>query len=231
MFLKENQVGSNFSIEQYGELYKQISIAIKEQGADPGLTAKELIKQNILGSAVENFLIGESKKLGIKTPIKTSHLEEIFYKQDIFVPACGGTLESGFVNAGEIFPAYFSSNIKDWNLAQNQTKTEKTQLKVFKMTADGNFNKIFSSINTNKKKLCMTQAQIIAFVKKHKNKLRKDGYGTFFVFEENNEFFVAFVGFDDVGRLKLDVDHFDSTLVWFAIYQHHLVVPATALKN
>lgn len=231
MSLFKKNVGNLNSVGQFIEMYKQINNAIKEQGADPDKTAKELINGNVLGKAVEGYLISTKQETETrkKIPLKTTHLKEIFYEEEIFIDSCGGIVESGFAYASKVYPGYLSSNIKDWNLETVQKETKRTKLKAFKMTKSGDYEDLFLSVHKDKKKMCMTQAQIIEFCKKHKEKLRKDGYGTFFLFEEHGNFFVAFVDFLDVGRLELSVFEFASDSVWLAAYQHHLVVPATAL--
>ncbi len=229
--LFKKDVSNLNSVGQFIELYKQVTNAIKEQGADPDKTAKELINGNIIGKAVENYLVSKKQEAKKKLPFKTTHLEEIFHEKEIFIDSCGGTVESGFAHASSVYPGYLSSNVKDWSLETIQKETKRTKLKVFKMTKSADYEDLFLSINQDKKKMCMTQAQIIEFCKKHKDKLRKDGYGTFFLFEEDGKFFVARVDVDSGGLLGLGVDEFTRDGVWSAGGARHLVVPATALKS
>ena len=173
------------------------------------------------------------KFFGIKSTeaVKTSHLTELYREEEIFVDECGGTKESGLYYAGDLFKGYLSTNLKDWNLINSQKKTEKTEVKVFEMHKNGDYRTIFGSFNKDLEALCMTQAQIKNFCEKNKNKLRTNGYATFFLFNEGNEFFVAFVYFYDDGHLRLNVDKFSYDSVWRASYRHRIVVPATALIN
>ncbi len=152
------------------------------------------------------------KFFGIKSIelIKTSYLTELYHEEEIFVEECGGDIESGLSSAGNLFTGYLSSNLKDWKLINPQRQTERTQVKVFEMCKDADYSTLFNSFNIDLEKLCMTQAQIKNFCERHKDKLRKDGYGTFFLFKEKvdgeEKFFVPPVSFGDGGRLKLDVN-------------------------
>ena len=171
------------------------------------------------------------KFFGIKSnePVKTSHLIEIYHEEEIFIDGCGGDIESGLHCASNLFTGYLSSNLKDWNLINPQQKTEKAKVKIFEIRKDGNYMTLFKSFNIDLEKLCMTQSQIRIFCQNQKEKLRTDGYGTFFLFKEGNVFFVAYVYFGEGGRLRLNVRKFRYDCVWCASYRHRLVVPATAL--
>ncbi len=78
--------------------------------------------------------------------------------------------------------------------------------------------------------MCLTKGQIKGFVKKYRNWLRTDGYGTFFLFKANNQFFVAFVGFDS-GGLRVYVGRFSDGYVWFTGYRLLFVIPQLNLGN
>ncbi len=215
--------GNLNSVGQFIELYRQINSAIKKQGADPDNTAKELIKGNILGIAVESYLTAQREELAKKLPLKTTHLEQIFFEKKIFVG--GGKVKS----AKEVLTGYLNSDFEKG--LEGQQEIPKREMISFKQVKDGDFEDSFLSINRNKEKVVMTKREIIDYCDKHKDKLRKDVYSTFFVYEEDGKFFVARVRFDDSGHLRLHVYAFDDSYVWGAEYALHLVVPATALKS
>lgn len=222
---KKNQdVGSEISITQFTELYNQITLAIKQKGADPRETATKLIRENILGEATGNFLDEKAKKNGvkIKTPIKTTHSEQLFVTDKIFVG--GGKVAS----SQTIFPVYLSPDFTK-GMEENQ-KISKREMLVFEQIKDADFVDLFLSLNKDVTKLVMTKQEIIDFCDKHAGKLRKGLYSTFFVYEENGSFFVADVRFDS-GGLKLFVFDFSNAIVWNAKCANRLVVPATALKH
>jgi hypothetical protein len=104
--------------------------------------------------------------------------------------------------------------------------TPKTLLAVCEMIKDGTFQQIFGGFGENLKRLCWTESQIVAFCRDHHDLLRKDGYGTFFLFEgENGGFFVADVYVCDDGRLFVFVYPLERGVVWGARCQRRVVVP------
>jgi hypothetical protein len=129
--------------------------------------------------------------------------------------------------ASDVF-AYRDSDLKNWGANQKGTATGKTPVQVHEIVKDANFSQTFNSLNADVKKLCFTQHQIKNFVKKYQNWLREDGYATFFLFESNNEFFVAYVYVYSGGKLSVNVDRFGDSNVWHAEYRHRLVVPQLA---
>lgn len=74
MYFKKD-VGNLNSVGQFIELYKQVNNAIKKQGADPDQTAKDLINDNILGLAVENYLVSKKQQEVPKIPT-----EPVYFK-------------------------------------------------------------------------------------------------------------------------------------------------------
>jgi hypothetical protein len=70
----------------------------------------------------------------------------------------------------------------------------------------------------------LEQSQIRRFCLDHVDWLRKDGFGTFFLFKVKGEFFVAYVYWCE-GRLKALVGRLSSVDVWYAEYRHRIVVP------
>ena len=95
------------------------------------------------------------------------------------------------------------------------------------MVKDGTFKQLFGSLEGDVAKLCFTQTQIKNFVKKHRNWLRTDGYGTFFLFQSKEKFFVADVHVLSDG-LHVYVYEFEDSFVWGAEDRHRLVVPQLA---
>jgi len=109
--------------------------------------------------------------------------------------------------------------------------TNKATAQVFEMVKDGTYAEIFGGMNNDLNSLCFTESQIIQFVKKHRKWLRTDGYGTFFLYKEGEDFFfvadvVLYSGGPFVFRYPLSLDD-----VWGAEYRPRIVVPQLALKN
>lgn len=129
--------------------------------------------------------------------------------------------------AGDVFVS-IDGDFKNWGADEKSCATEEVPVDVYEIAKDGTFAQLFGSLNADVRKLCLTQAQIMGFVKKHRNQLRTEGYGNFFLFESNSEVFVATVGVFSGGRLDVRVDRFDDSYVWRAGYRHRVVVPQLA---
>lgn len=126
---------------------------------------------------------------------------------------------------------YIDSDFKNWNLDTISPETKEINAAVLEMDKDANLKDMFGSISKNTDAMCMTQAQILRFIQDHKDQLKTDGYSTFFLFKENDEFFVARVYFDDDGRLGVGVFRLSLDYVWGAEYRRRIVVPQLALES
>jgi hypothetical protein len=122
----------------------------------------------------------------------------------------------------KIFPVGIDSDFTRWGLNTPSTPTPAARTAVWEMQKDGTFTTLFSSLSSDVKKLCLTQAQIVHFCTIHKEWLRTDGYATFFLFEEGGKLFVARVWVYG-GGLKVDVRRFGYGLVWFARLRRRVV--------
>lgn len=122
---------------------------------------------------------------------------------------------------------YIDSDFKGWCLDKKENPAKTTELAVIEMTEDATFAQMF----TKPDEMCLTQGQILAFVQDNKDKLRTGGYGTFFLFKVNGEFFVAHVHLHSGGCLHARVRRFSSDGVWVAGYRLRFVVPQLALKH
>ncbi len=71
--------------------------------------------------------------------------------------------------------------------------TKKVLVRVHEMRYSGQSKELFSRINSNFDKLCLTRAQINKFCKNHRQWLRREGWITLFLVKIANEFFVAHV--------------------------------------
>lgn len=124
-----------------------------------------------------------------------------------------------------VFPAYIDSDFQNWGADEASGPTSETPVAVYEMVRDAKFETMFNSLGTEKEKLCLTQSQIIGFVKKYRNWLRTEGYATFFLFQSKGKFFVANVYFDGNGRLGVIVNRFAYDYVWGAECRHRVVFP------
>lgn len=128
--------------------------------------------------------------------------------------------------AEDVF-SWIDSDFENWNTNKKSPKTDKIKVAVLEQEKDGTFNDIFNSISTDLDSLCLTQAQIIEFVKTYKAELNQDWYN-FFLFKVATEFFVARVRVRD-GELEVYVGRFSDDGVWGAEFRRRFVVPQLAL--
>lgn len=129
------------------------------------------------------------------------------------------------------FTGYLDGDFKSYGTDVPSPATGKMDVAVHEMIKDGTFSQIFGGMSNDLNSLCLTQPQIIQFVKKHRKWLRTDGYGTFFLFKVGDEFFVASVRVFGDGRLRVYAYRLSYDLVWNAGYRHRVVVPQLMLAN
>ncbi len=104
-------------------------------------------------------------------------------------------------------------------------ETKRTTVWVYEMgEKDATFAQMFGSLSNDLNKLCLTYAHIKNFVKKYRNWLRIDGYGTFFLFKVGDKFFVVSVSINSAG-LVVRVHRFESSAWWSGGGRRRLVVP------
>ena len=132
--------------------------------------------------------------------------------------------QSTIAHAENAFPGYIDSDFVNYGIDVKGKSTKKTKVQVFEQIKDGTFTQIFGSFGENRDRLCLTQSQIIRFVKDHSKWLRTDGYGTFFFFKEKGKYFVADVRWSE-GKLTVRVGCLPHDNVWFADDLRRLVVP------
>jgi hypothetical protein len=133
-------------------------------------------------------------------------------------------------NAANLFTGYLDSDFVNYGTNVSSSPAPATKIAVYEMVENGDFAKIFGSFSTDLDKLCLSQGQIIQFVKKHSNWLHPDGWATFILFKVNGDFFVARV-YRVGGGLEASVDRFSSDRVWGAEYRRRVVVPQLRLES
>ena len=143
----------------------------------------------------------------------------------LVIEACDGT--EILADASDVFPL-IDSDFRNWGADEPGPATVDTKAAVYEMDKDAAFSQMFGSLSGDVSKLCLTQAQIKGFVKKHRRWLRTDGLATFFLFQSRGHLFVAGVYVLAAGRLKADVLRFEYSRVWGAVNRHRVVVPQLA---
>ncbi|MFH1744659.1 MAG: hypothetical protein ABH881_00645 [bacterium] len=130
--------------------------------------------------------------------------------------------------AKNVFTSGVDPCFVSWGLDKAGKATEQIAVQIYEMAKDSTFVDIFGSLSQEIKRLCLTQSQIIRFAQDHRKWLRNDGSATFFLFEANGEFFVAYVDVYSDGELYVYVYRFEYSDVWNAEYRPRVVVPQLA---
>lgn len=172
---------------------------------------------------LKKFLRKENCWVGVEA--KKTILKLISGNDELTIDATDGT--EVLADANDVF-GWIDGNFKNWGADEAGVATEETAIDIYEMEQDVNFAQIAASVSFDVKRLCLTQAQIKGFAKKHRKWLLKDGYATFFFFKSHGQFFVADVGVDSCGVLGCLVFRFDRSGVWRAICRRRMVVPRLA---
>lgn len=150
------------------------------------------------------------------------YLKLISGADELKIPATTG--KATLVKAKNTFCSGIDSDFKNWGTDKAGVAKEEAQVSVYELVRHARFAEMFNSLSTDLDELCLTQDQIIEFCKTHTSWLRKKGYGTFFLFKVNNEFFVCRVRVYGDG-LCAYVNRLAYVSVWNADYAHRVVVP------
>jgi hypothetical protein len=157
----------------------------------------------------------------MSTKTENSVLNRLFEKEAIKVNATDGKVT--IAQSTEVFKFWLDPDFKNWNLDNPQVSTKETPVQVYEMTKDANFKTMFGTLNEDLNKLCLTQSQIVDFCKNHKDRLHPN-WATFFLFKEDNQYFVALVYVRSDG-LGVCVFRFGRADVWGGERALRLVVP------
>lgn len=140
----------------------------------------------------------------------------------ITIAPCDGT--QILAQAKKTFPSGIDSDFKNWGLDKPGKPTAETAVQVYELEKNATFAKMFGSLGNDLDKLCLTQNQIKTFCENHSRFLRTDGYGTFFLFKEDEQFFVASVSVFSSGPYVY-VRRFEDDCTWGADGARRVVVP------
>lgn len=121
--------------------------------------------------------------------------------------------------AKDVF-GWIDSDFKNWDTDVKDKDTKASNLSTYELTENGTFKDIYSKLSSNLDSLCLTQGQIIEFIKGDIDKTK----WYFFLFKVNSDFFVARSYWRD-GDLYARVDRFSFDFVWYAEFRHVFVVP------
>ncbi len=171
--------------------------------------------------ALQNFHEGrlEAEEPAIQQPI----LRLVSGGQALVLDETDGT--DVIPGAKDLFPAYIDSNFVGWGADEASGPTPERPVKVYELARDVTFAQMFGSVSTDHGRLCLTQSQIIGFVRKYYKWIRTNGYGTFFLFKSSGELFVASVGLNGSEWFGVSVSRFGRVSTWSAGYGRRVVLP------
>ncbi|MFZ4648578.1 MAG: hypothetical protein ACOYMB_02995 [Patescibacteria group bacterium] len=205
----------NVTGEQYFSIDGQILKIKRQLRLKSGSSIDPELVKLALQDIVEGKFHHESKIVSV--PSITRLIES-----GVMIEACDG--KTYISEAKNTFKSGIDGDFKNWSLNNKGNATKETLVDIHEIVEDAKFSQIFPSLNSNLDKLVMTQNQIIRFCEKHPTLLRQEGYATFFLIKENNEYFVVRVIVYS-GGLGADVRRLEYGIVWDGEYRHRLVVP------
>jgi hypothetical protein len=179
--------------------------------------------------------LAKALREGVSLPIETvellsEYLRQLYVDEMILLDPTDGTRT--IAQATDVFEGGIDADFVNWSLDKSSCSTIATSVRVYEHIKDGTFKAIYGTNYPVLDKMVFTQHQIIDFCVKHKDKLRQDGYGTFFLFKKDDDFpanennlFVAYVGVYSGGRLGANVHRFSDDYGWDAESQPRFVIP------
>lgn len=105
--------------------------------------------------------------------------------------------------------------------------SKETEVQVYDLIGTATYPGMFHSLNHNPEKLCLTQHQIICFVKKYRFWLERDRYhrNLFLVKASGTRLRIVFIAVNRMGSLSISEGplYVESPSVWSS--KHKLIVP------
>jgi hypothetical protein len=144
----------------------------------------------------------------------------------LFTVKCPTLKGTKVIKDSDLF-SWIDSDFENYGASEPGKETKKMELCVLEMDKNATFKGIF----TNPDKMALNQEQILWFIRKHRDKLRDEGYGTFFLFKSKGKFFVARVRFYSGGALEVNVYGLGYDDLWGAECRHRVVTPLIEEKE
>jgi hypothetical protein len=124
-------------------------------------------------------------------------------------------------NATDVFASISPASKEYKGVATNEDRVT-----VYELVKDATFSQIFNSLSNNLNNLCLTQGQIINFVKKYREWLfRTNSYVTYFLSKSDNNFFVVSIVLRFGDWVEANVYRFEDSTIWGATDRRRLVIP------
>lgn len=216
------------TLGQFAGVSARVNVALPKALKQSGLDIKTIIRHTDNGEKLSCALAEAFKMLhNGDARITIMPKEGVVLREltsGLIIPACDGT--ETLAKADDVF-AWRDSDFKNWNLDKPVEGTKEMAVDVYEMVKDATFAQMVDFFGVGLSKLCLTQHQIKVFCKIHRNGLRIGGFSTFFLFKDDDQFFVAGVDARSDGWRVL-VHHFEDAYVWGAGGAHRIVVPQLA---
>ncbi|MBI2096177.1 MAG: hypothetical protein HYT43_00905 [Candidatus Taylorbacteria bacterium] len=174
--------------------------------------------ENVLCPATEQGEESAPKPRTILRKISKGEVTILRKVAEATISKCAGTRT--IADSGELFSGYLNNGFRK---IKGNRETPDTKTEVHEMVENATFAEMFNSLGRDLNTLVFTQDQVIEFCTSHRNKLRTEGHGTFFLLKEGDQCFVACVYFYDDGRLKVSLFDFEYDIAWDADYRRRII--------
>lgn len=151
------------------------------------------------------------------------YLRLISEGHSLTISACSG--KRTIAKAKTLFRGYIDPDFVGYGLDVEGDATRDTDVEVYELIRDGNFENIYNSVGKELDKLVLTQDQAISFVENFREGLLTDGSRTFFLLKKGNKFFVAGVSFYSNGDILVLAYWLSSGFIWDSDDRLHFVFP------
>jgi hypothetical protein len=147
-------------------------------------------------------------------------------KSELLIGACDGT--KSLLDAESDTFNYINRELTErFPVKGKILATKKTLVEVYEPKEDGSLPQLFLSYSNDLCGLCLTEHQILRFVKKYRRWITpRDFQNTFILYEYEGDIFVAEIRFDNYARLELGcIRLVKCNAVWLSEARIRIVVP------
>jgi hypothetical protein len=151
-------------------------------------------------------------------------LRLISSEAELMLDACAG--QRTIAGATDVF-SNISSDFKNWATDVPGKATPETPVAVYELAEDATFTRMFRSLENDEWKLVLQQDQVLNFVEKYRNWLRRHDWATFFLLQVGGKLkpFVTRVYVRSDHTLGTHIYQFRHGRVWSTRIRLSLVVP------
>jgi hypothetical protein len=186
-------------------------------------TAKLILQDDSrAGDTLAPAILGEKRFFA-----GNDYLKLLYGKKELILDAQDGLR---LISEQKNLFVYIDHNFARYGESEKRETTEKQKVQAYELIKDSDFSNFFNSVGVALDKLCLTQAQIIDFLCKHKDWLCDNGYTTFFLFKSDSKFFVATVYCEDSGTLQAYARSLGNYTMWRTADRCLIVIPQVELS-